>query len=220
MALYLSKLIINTDNPMGLRSLVDPYEVHRTIWHGFPSKSEGGPGRVLFRVEYRKSFPRLVVLVQSHLKPDWQLLMNDGVLLGEDCMDYSKKVEQLAQAGRLLRFRLRANPTKKTVDENHSRSDGSPRPVRVGLLGDEQQIDWLQNKADNGGFKLVDCRISSRQKIESKKSGIAGKITHIGVTFDGLLEVSDKAAFINTLESGIGSAKGFGFGLLSVAPAR
>lgn len=218
--MYLSKLIINTDNPISLRSLVDPYEAHRTIWHGFPDKDSGGPGRVLFRVEYQKTYPRLVVLVQSHLKPDWQPLISKGILLSEDCLEYSEKLELLAQVGQSLRFRLRANPTKKTLDVNQTRPDGNPRPVRVGLLGDEEQIGWLKTKAENGGFKLINCRISGRERSESKKAGIKGKITHMGVTFDGLLEVTDKTTFINTLESGIGSAKGFGFGLLSVIPVR
>lgn len=37
------------------------------------------------------------------------------------------------------------------------------------------------------------------------------------VRFDGILTVTDQALFRTTLEKGIGSAKGFGFGLLSIA---
>ena len=36
--------------------------------------------------------------------------------------------------------------------------------------------------------------------------------------FDGILEVTDPAAFAATIAAGIGPAKAFGFGLLSVAP--
>ena len=38
--------------------------------------------------------------------------------------------------------------------------------------------------------------------------------------FDGVLEVNDPDIFIKSIESGIGSAKGFGFGLLSIAPVK
>jgi len=42
--------------------------------------------------------------------------------------------------------------------------------------------------------------------------------THVAVVFEGLLRVTDANAFQETLIHGIGSAKAFGFGLVSVAP--
>jgi CRISPR-associated protein Cas6/Cse3/CasE subtype I-E len=38
--------------------------------------------------------------------------------------------------------------------------------------------------------------------------------------FDGTLQVTDTDTFLKAVENGIGPAKGFGFGLLSLAPAR
>ena len=43
---------------------------------------------------------------------------------------------------------------------------------------------------------------------------------HGGVQFRGALEVTDQEKFIETYQSGIGSAKGFGFGLLLLAPIK
>jgi CRISPR system Cascade subunit CasE len=40
---------------------------------------------------------------------------------------------------------------------------------------------------------------------------------HQAVTFDGLLRVTDPEALLAALAGGIGSGKGFGFGLLSLA---
>jgi CRISPR system Cascade subunit CasE len=40
------------------------------------------------------------------------------------------------------------------------------------------------------------------------------------VRFDGVLVVTDLDRFSTALPAGIGSAKGFGFGLLSLAPAE
>ena len=42
-------------------------------------------------------------------------------------------------------------------------------------------------------------------------------MTHQAVRFEGVLQVVDPVAFQQTLRCGIGSAKGFGFGLLSLA---
>jgi CRISPR system Cascade subunit CasE len=39
------------------------------------------------------------------------------------------------------------------------------------------------------------------------------------VRFEGHLTVTDETAFAETLSSGVGSGKAFGFGLLSIAPA-
>ena len=44
--------------------------------------------------------------------------------------------------------------------------------------------------------------------------------THfLAVQFDGVLQVTDPDKLVAAVETGIGSAKGFGFGLLSLAPA-
>lgn len=45
-------------------------------------------------------------------------------------------------------------------------------------------------------------------------------LTFGAVLFEGVLRVTDAAAFRAALERGIGSGKAYGFGLLSVAPAR
>jgi CRISPR system Cascade subunit CasE len=52
-----------------------------------------------------------------------------------------------------------------------------------------------------------------------------GKEDHSGgrflaVRFEGVLEVTDPDQLLQTVSEGIGSAKGFGFGLLSLARAE
>ena len=46
------------------------------------------------------------------------------------------------------------------------------------------------------------------------------KLRHFAVCFEGVLKVTDEDLFTETVENGIGSAKGFGFGLLSLAPIK
>jgi len=43
---------------------------------------------------------------------------------------------------------------------------------------------------------------------------------HGGVQFRGILEVTDPARFSQAYFKGIGSAKGFGFGLLLLSPVQ
>jgi CRISPR system Cascade subunit CasE len=41
----------------------------------------------------------------------------------------------------------------------------------------------------------------------------------LSVQFDGVLRVTDAQKLTETIARGVGSGKGFGFGLLSLAPA-
>ena len=108
--------------------------------------------------------------------------------------------------GQLLQFRLRANPTVKR--------DGK----RLGLYTENEQTKWLLRKAECGGFKVLHVVLKSAGKRKATTNGAGA--TFVAITFEGVLSVTDADKFAQTLESGIGSAKGFGFGMLSVAPAR
>lgn len=220
--MFLSKLVINTSNPIGLRSLIDPYEAHRTIWRGFPNAVDDGPGRVLFRLEHRKNPPYLVALVQSCLEPNWQPLLQGNIILSAESKEFTLKIiEDLTRVGQLLHFRLKANPTaRKIVDDSQRDEKGRPKRGRVGIFGEDRQKAWLAGKAAKGGFKLVECYISAKEDSNSSKPSVKEKIKHLAVTFEGILEVTDTEIFHATLEQGIGSAKGFGFGLLSIARYR
>jgi len=215
--MYLSKLIVNQDNRTGAWMFSDAYETHKTIWRGLPDSNNGGPGRVLFRTELMDKGRSLVILVQSDVRPNWQPLLEDGVFRDAQC----KEVRINSHNGQLLRFRIRANPTaKRIVDETKRDEDGRPKRARVGLFGDEKQLGWLNRKAQENGFHIVDCEIKDKQNVDSAKKRNTKTIRHLGVTFDGILEVTDPQTFSQALENGIGSAKGFGFGLLSIAPIR
>ena len=94
---------------------------------------------------------------------------------------------------------------------------------RVGIYKPEAQQAWLMRKAQMGGFKLLGLRMSDD---EMQKGSIPRQdaptltLQLLAVRFDGLLEVTDPAAFVRTLTQGIGSGKAWGCGLLSLASVR
>jgi len=216
MALFISKLTINERNLAGLRCVCDTYQAHQTIWRAFPDRADGGPGRILFRIEPVRACRSVVALVQSEKRPDWTQLLSNGILTEALCKDYGPEF----RAGDVLQFRLKANPTRKIADSSDCGADGLPKSKRVGLCNEDQQMDWLHRKGQSGGYRIVECRVSARDDLRTGKSGTAGGIRHLAVLFDGTLEVTDPDLFRSTLSSGLGSAKGFGFGLLSVALLR
>ena len=49
--MYLSRVTMNAANPAALRTLADPYAMHQLVLSALPDREQGGPGRVLYRVE-------------------------------------------------------------------------------------------------------------------------------------------------------------------------
>ena len=226
---YLSKLTLSVQQRSTWRLLGDTYALHRFILQGFPEVSEGGCGRVLFRVDSGKGEAQL--LVQSDKEPNWFKLPREVVtdIQGPKRWVLQSSEGQLAfQVGQRLRFRLRANPTYKKEGKRHA------------WLLRSQQADWLARKGIQHGFSLslipsgedwlnpfgeedneskYDVRIVPLDHLRGNKPSHEKSIEHFGVDFEGVLTVTDPVLFAEALAAGIGAAKGFGFGLLSVARA-
>ena len=207
--MYLSKLVLNPTSRRVRTELSRPYELHRTLMRAFPSAAVGGSGRVLFRLDVDRETGAVTVLVQSVQKPDWTALDATRDFLLEPAV--YKQFAPAFSADQVLRFRLRANPTVKREGK------------RFGLVREEEQLAWMQRKGTAGGFEPVSVTTIPERAMDDKMTDNAGNkhdLTLTAVRFDGLLRVTDPTAFNRTLEQGVGSGKGFGFGLLSVAPVR
>lgn len=207
--MILSKLLLNPRSRQVQVELSNPYEMHRTLMSGFPDGIKQRD-RVLYRLEVRQQTPHLTVLVQSQLQPDWQHLAVSGYLLQPA---ESKPFQLRVEPGQVFAFRLVANPTRKLKDADNENGK------RVGIYTAEEQEAWLKRKASQHGFSLRALQIKPGDRLEGKL--VNGKRNHtlklVMVQFDGLLEVTDVPEFEAAITAGIGSAKGFGCGLLSIA---
>lgn len=67
--------------------------------------------------------------------------------------------------------------------------------------------------------RIPDTRSNPIPKVHGGRRG-TGQLTFGAVLFEGRLRVTDADLFRAALASGIGPAKAYGFGLLSIAPAR
>lgn len=203
---YVSMLVLDPRCRQVQAELRDPYQMHRTLSKAFgDDKCVYKDARCLFRVDESDDGRRLYALVQSKVQPDWERWHVPRDYLAEE--PRVKEFEPLISAGQRLGFRLRANPTVKR--------DGK----RIGICDETERLAWLNRKAERSGFKVLSTVVSSDGKL--KGSGSDGQTTtFIAAVFNGALEVVDSSLFLDALEKGVGSAKGFGFGLLSVAPLR
>lgn len=208
--LYLSRLKLNSRNLEARRDMTQPYELHRTIGNGFPHDPSRPNERVLFRLDYRPREKEWQVLVQSRYAPNWSFFQQ------EDRRGYLQAEPQVIAfeprffKDKTYHFRLLANPTFKTTNDKG-------RKVRFNLPGGEKQLDWLSRKLTAAGVMLLDVGIVQQGMRRSRKMD-EGKQTHFAVLFEGILQVTDPDKLRLAVESGIGSAKGYGFGLLSLAP--
>lgn len=213
--MYLSRLVLNPHSRQVQSELARPYEMHRTLLRAFPDDLAQGAERVLFRVDTHPRSGIPTVLAQSWLEPDWSCLPATGYLAAVETGDNPavKPVALTLHAGQLLAFRLRANPTQRL---SRSLPRGMDKSKRVGLYKADEQLAWLARKGTQHGFRVVQAAISGQERIDDPRQGL--KL--LSVQFDGLLQVTDPQALTAAVATGIGSGKAFGFGLLSLAPAR
>lgn len=208
--MYLSKLTLNMSSPEARRLLSNPNMLHKAIFRAFPDEGDGGAGRILYRLDETKTQDDAptCLLVQSEKEPVW----GKAELLVSCLTSYESKVfKPDFMPGQVFYFRLKANPTVKREGK------------RLGLFKEEAQLDWLKRKAQNGGFTVLGCNLSPEGMVKDDKHVDTGNtipMSFLSVRFEGKLKVTDPGLFRETLEQGIGSAKGFGFGLLSIAPIR
>lgn len=239
--MYLSRLILNPRDRIVWRELSDCQAMHRRVMSAFPDAPDAAQAReeycVLYRVEVGARGQGIVLLVQSAVAPDWSEL--PAGYLGHAGIDENPSCKQLGtlyesfRAGALLRFRLRANPTRKI--ETKSGADGARRNGRrVEIRDEDGQLAWLARKGEQHGFRLSATRAFAdvpnmravyedkvmgrrREKDALSKAGPASRLSFGSVLFDGELTVTNATLFKLALLKGIGTGRAYGFGLLSVA---
>ena len=207
--MYLSRLKLQARLRTTRELRLNPYLLHQSVYHAFPDSEAGGPGRILYRLDIDRQ-GRVSLLVQSEKEPDWNKaeLLQDCLLEAAAC----KPVSFSFKHGQTFYFRLRANPSAKKQGE------GKRNGYRLGLLREEDQLKWLTHKAGSGGFALLSCLAIPEGMVHNEKGKNGGKLRHYAVRFEGVLRVLSPQLFGETIRNGVGAAKGFGFGLLSVAP--
>ena len=188
----------------------DSYGWHQRLWRCFP----GEPDRkrdFLTRIDALEGGFRVWLLSPSRPAcPDW-------------CPPEHFAVKEIAEsflAHRHYAFSLRANPVKCLVQRNEQ-GERSRRGKRVPLIRPDELRVWLERKGQQSGFRLVaekPLEIGPVVKSHFRKKEHAA--CHGGVEFRGVIEVTDPPKFKETYQAGVGSAKGFGFGLLLLAPVN
>jgi len=199
-------------------ALASLQKLHAAVASSFPPDILE-EGRNLWRLD--RLGRDLYLLVLSPGKPDFSHIVEQfgwpESRQSWETKDYSQLIERI-EVGQRWQFRLRANPVHSVKPTTESQSEEPSRRGKVyAHVTVKQQEGWLLERAAKCGFNLQDGSFSVVQQ-EILQFRRQGKPVTLGVaTYEGILEVTDKSLFINTLVGGIGRAKAYGCGLLTIA---
>ncbi|WP_239647454.1 type I-E CRISPR-associated protein Cas6/Cse3/CasE [Nocardiopsis baichengensis] len=224
--MYLSRLRPSLRSRDYRRDLADVQHMHRTLMSVFPEVVSGGSARqengLLWRLDRTDSGH--VLLVQSALEPNWGDLPSDYLAVPAETREMDSVFSAITP-GRTLHFRCTANPTRVVRDPNDPKAD---RGRRVALHDEKSRLGWIARKGEQNGF-VIPATSDGAMAVDvtplppkiGYKSSSAGrnKITVSAAQYDGRLVVTDADAFVEAVRSGLGRAKAYGCGLISLAPA-
>lgn len=196
--LYLTCYEINRSR-LALGWLANRYRVHQRLRMAYREEP-----RLLFRIEELNGRTR--ILAQSSTQPDWQDAFGDFAVLMEKPVVKELNLQQLEKGG-YYRFRLVANPV---VTRNKK---------RLGLLEEQEQLNWINRQLEKSGAILKECFVRQIGLERSEKNPARERQmqTHYAVEFNGVIRVEDPVTLADRIAEGIGPAKAYGFGLLTLA---
>lgn len=216
--MYLSRIPLNIKRRNTMRALASPHVLHGAVESSFPRILSEKRERVLWRVDYIREMYYLLVLSAEkpdflhlarqfgyeHLEPKWET------------KNYNPLLARL-QSGQVWRFRLRANPVHSSCQE---KSETSGRGKVFAHVTQQQQRQWFVARTQACGFSLDENAfdvVHTEWKKFRKANGSNHEVVLRIADFEGVLTITDTESFMHTLLSGIGRAKAYGCGLLTIA---
>lgn len=224
--MYLTRAFINPRRHGAVHLLGSPQRMHAAVLAGFPPVLSEDD-RVLWRLDADSTHRVALYIVSAH-QPDLTHLVEQVGWPKSDVPSWTTKpYESLLdrlKPGQRYAFRLTANPTYVEFLGRNQRGRRRPHTTV------EHQTDWLLKQSAKAGFRVLpgssplpgseeaalNLRLVDRQRIKFTK-GEGRQVTLYQVTYQGLLEVTDEHALRAALTQGIGRARAYGCGLLTLA---
>ena len=207
--MFLSRIQMNPQCYNSRKAIGSPQILHASVENCFSSGES--KERKLWRLDTLND--RLFLLLLCHTRPDFSHFSEQFCqgAVGET-KDYDALLERI-QIGQKWNFRLRGNTTHNAkVAEN-------TRGKVYAHVTIEQKREWLIKKALHCGFTLEEglFDVVETEMLNFRRNSAKSPVT-IGVSvFEGVLEITDEIHFRQALVQGIGRAKAYGCGLLTIA---
>ena len=209
--MYISRIELYTQKLATRLALSSPQILHAAIERCF-DREGGEKERKLWRLDRFRG--KLYLVLLSPGLPDFThfaaQFCEEGV--SGEFKAYQPVLDGIKN-GQRLRFRLRANPVHSVPIVHGERGKIFPQVTIA------QKQAWLIKRSESCGFTLgeddftvVESRIM-RFKRKERESRVELNIA----VYEGELVVIDAARFVQALINGIGRAKAYGCGLITVA---
>lgn len=224
----LTRILINPQLRQGRKLLTNPHAMHAAVSAAFPPDIDSTEARLLWRIDRNRN--ENVLYIVGPEKPTASGIVEQA---GYDTrpaqsLDYTRFLGTLRK-GQRWRFELLANPT-------YSKANNGKRGKVKAHVSVEHQLEWLYSRADKAGFALAprandavsederarwsvedETAIVERRTLNFRKGENRRHIRIATARYRGTLEVTDPQLLHSTLTQGIGRARGYGCGLMTLA---
>lgn len=227
---WFSAININPQKRGGRKLLASPQAMHAAVMAAFePGAADSGDGRILWRLDKDDASYRLYAV--SPTQPDFGHIIEQAGWIGQSWEStlYHPFLDRLT-LGQRWGFKLTANPVERQFV-----------PGKRGRLipqhGIEHQTNWLLKRCEGNGFEIADVEVNGGdQGVEALNLKVTGRdtrrfwrepaerdakrppVTVYQVQYEGVLRVTDPATIREALLKGIGRAKAYGCGMLTLKP--
>lgn len=223
--MYLTQMRLNPTRLTTKRLLTSPQITHALVLGSFSGGEADPEGRVLWRLDQGPSHD-LQLYVVSPGKPDLTGAVEQAgwpTQAAWQTADYSPFLGRL-ELGQRWRFRLTANPVRSARPEEWRGKQGRGKVSPHRTV--DQQVDWLVQRSADWGFTIPTNDLGSLEVVLRgrhtstfrRASQGPARVAITLATFDGVLDVTDADLLRRSLAHGMGRAKGYGCGLMTLAP--
>lgn len=205
----LSLLTLNAQSQKCRNDMRNLQAMHRRIMGLFPQTPSAQARKefgVLWRVEPTES-PTL--LLQSSVEPDFSSLPDRYASFEHKNID-----NHLAsfRNGQIVRYRVMVNPVRSS--RAGGRNDQTPIPFA-------EHSEWWESRSKRIGLSPLDTPVLIGQPAKRlRRNDVDPSLPIYSTRVDGIAEVADADNLRSAIENGVGRAKAWGCGLLTVAKVR
>lgn len=225
----LTRMLLNPARRSGQRLLFNRQAMHAAVMAGFsPDAHDSMPGRTLWRLDQDGRRHTLYLVSPEQPQLDHVVEQAGWAQEGWASVDYDPFLSRL-RAGQHWGFRLTANPVR-SVAQAEGRGKVLPHVTPA------QQVGWLRQRAEQWGFSLLRAdglpigddpeetpfvTVTGRRDERFGRHADKGRGRNVTLRlaqFDGALQIDDPARFVTALTDGMGRAKAYGCGLMTLRP--
>jgi len=223
---YLSRIYLNPLRRQTQAFLRNPEKLHAAVLNGIPTQPV--TERILWRVEPDPSH-RAELLVLSQTRPSWEALIEQGGWPNADqpqarTADLQPLLDTI-NLGRSFRLRVRVNPVVSTKapppnDPGRTRTRGHPVPVKS-----QDQPRWFLDHLPGWGYQPITNSTGQPELVQLERASVrftrrpeTAPVTLAAATFEARVTIADHTAATRSMLQGVGRARAYGFGLVTLAP--